>query len=124
MLYLGKCILIPVNIYLWNLAVFNKGILAQLSTAADLLYRASVSIVLFGAVDSRCVRFFSFCCQSCRCLFDHFAIVAALGPESAPLICGWHDSIRWVGVRRANQTALIDVVHGAMFLDVVCDDAL
>ena len=51
------------------------------------------------AVDSRCVRFFSFFCHPCRCFLDHFSIEAALGPESVPLICGLHGSIRWVAVR-------------------------
>jgi hypothetical protein len=51
------------------------------------------------AVDSRCLRLFSFFCQSCRCFLDYFSIVAPLGPESAPLICGLHGSMRWGAVR-------------------------
>ena len=51
------------------------------------------------AVDSRCLRLFSFFCQSCRCFLDHFSIVAALGPKPVPLICKSHGSIRWGAVR-------------------------
>ena len=51
------------------------------------------------AVDSRCLRKFSFFCHPCRCFLDHFSIVAALGPEPVPLICGLHGSMRWGAVR-------------------------
>ena len=51
------------------------------------------------AVDSRCLRLFSFFCQSCRCFLDHFSIVAALGAKPVPLICGLHGSIRWDDLR-------------------------
>jgi hypothetical protein len=47
------------------------------------------------AVAARCLRKFSFFCHPWRLLFDHFFIVAALGPESVPLICGLHGSMRW-----------------------------
>jgi hypothetical protein len=66
------------------------------------------------AVGSRCLRLFSFLCQSCRCFLDHFFIVAALGPESVPLVCGLHD--RHEMGCYATQTTLIDVVHGGMYV--------
>ena len=51
------------------------------------------------AVDSRCLRLFSFFCQSCRCFLDHFSIVAALWPKPVPLIYGMDDSCKWGTVR-------------------------
>jgi hypothetical protein len=71
-----------------KLTVYSPGLRAP---AAGLVPSAA------RAVDSRCLRLFSSFCQSYRCFLDHFSIVAALGPESVPLICGLHGSSHEMG---------------------------
>lgn len=41
---------------------------------------------------ARCLRMFSLFSQTCCFLLGHLLIVAALGPEPVPLICGLHSS--------------------------------